>query len=100
MVFSSNIVGFFDHQYFLKETVSVLDFLHRDSYQRQTPSKSTTVVLMWASIHNHAQTRLNSSGSDFGWSECDVATLKIVQNGGLIKFWRPEFFPSIYYLTF
>ena len=29
----SQIVGFFDHQYHWEETTSVLEFLHRDSYQ-------------------------------------------------------------------
>ena len=41
---ANQIVGFCDHQYRWKEIISILDFLHGDSYWRKISSKSAAVV--------------------------------------------------------
>ena len=55
---SNQAVGFFDHQYLRKETINVLDFLHKDSYQREIVSKSSTVGWTWPGVPSEDQTCL------------------------------------------
>ena len=52
----------------INKTILVLDFFHGDSFQRKTPSKSTTVSRVLPGMPSHDQTSLNLLGSDFGWS--------------------------------
>ena len=35
MLLSYQTAGFFDNRYLLKETINVLDFLNKDSYQKR-----------------------------------------------------------------
>ena len=58
------------------ETVNVLDFLHRDSYQKKITCKITTVGCVWPDVPCHSQTYLGLSGGDFVWSGGCIATLK------------------------
>ena len=62
MFLSNHIAGFFDHQYPWKETISVLDILHRDSCQEKIASKKTTIGWVWLGKLSHASTCLNLSG--------------------------------------
>ena len=52
---SNQIVGFFDHQYLWKERSCVLNFLHRNSFQKKA-SYSTAVGCVWPDMPSHAQT--------------------------------------------
>ena len=38
-----SVRGFFDHQYLWKETINVLDNLHKNKYQGKIAYKTTTV---------------------------------------------------------
>ena len=42
MLLTSQIAGFFYHQYLWKELISILDFLNEASYQGKVASKTTT----------------------------------------------------------
>ena len=68
MLLSKQVAGFFYHQYLCKETISVLDFLHRDNSQGKIASKSTDVGYMWSGVASHVQTCLSLSRGDYGWS--------------------------------
>ena len=54
----------------------VLEFLHRDIYQKKIASKNTAVGCVWPGVRSHAQTCRNLSGSDFGWSGGSTVTSK------------------------
>ena len=36
MLATNEIAGFFDHQYFWKKSINILDFVHEDNHQRKT----------------------------------------------------------------
>ena len=54
MFLFNHIAGFFDHQYLSKETISVLDILHRDSCQKKIAFKKTTIGWVWPVKPSHA----------------------------------------------
>ena len=61
----NDIAAFFDHQYFWKETSSILDLLHGDSYPVNVTCKITTFAKVWPGIPNHIQACLSLSEDDF-----------------------------------
>ena len=71
-VLSNQIAGFFDHQYLRKHTISVLYFLHGDSYLGKIVSKRTIIVSVWSAT---SRLNINMSVGEFGWSEGSIATL-------------------------
>lgn len=74
----NNIVGFFDHQNLYNKTIR---FCYRDSYQRKIALFKEGVLLLLGfgqAYPSLAQTYLNLSKGDFGWSWVGVGTLKVV----------------------
>ena len=69
---SNQIVRTFDHQYIWKETINVLDFLHRDICKKKIASYSTSISCVWPGIPSDAQTCPNLLGGEFGWSGAGV----------------------------
>ena len=67
MLLPSQVAEFFDHQYVRKETINVLDFLHRDINQKKIASKSTFVGYdqVCPAMPSHSQTFLNFSKGGF-----------------------------------
>ena len=59
VLWSNKITGFFDHQYRWKEAIYALDFLRRDSNQRKTVCKATTIVCVLPCNSSYAQTWLD-----------------------------------------
>lgn len=54
--------------------------MHRDIYQGQISSKTTTVGWVWPDMPSHAQTCVNFSGGDFGSSRGGMTTSKTVKS--------------------
>ena len=47
MLSTNQIAVFLDHQYFWKESIFTLDFLHGDNYQGKVGSETTAFVWVW-----------------------------------------------------
>ena len=79
--FISQTAGFVDHRYSRNQPVNVVDFLHRDTYQRKITSKVTAVGWVWLDVLRPKLVR-----GDFGRSRCVIVTLRIIKNERSIKF--------------
>ena len=75
-----------DHHFLWKQTIIVLNFLHRCSYEGEIARYNTSVGWVWPDVSSHVQTGQNLSGSNFGWSVGGMVTLKIIQSERLIEF--------------
>ena len=69
MLSSGKIAGLFDNQYLKKETIIVMNSLHKDSYQEQ--------ICAWFCVAWCTQSRPDSPRvvmGKFGWFEGSLAT--------------------------
>ena len=64
---------------FSNETFNVIDFLHRDSYQRKIGCTTTTVDWVWPGLPKLVK-------GDFRCSGGLMATIKIIKNKLFIEF--------------
>ena len=68
------------YQYLWKETISVLDFLHKGSHQREIACMATTFAWVLSGMPSHVQTCLGSLGVSFIRQGGDMSALKIIHN--------------------
>ena len=50
MLSANQIVGFFDHQYFWKESVDILDLVHGDNHHGMVAYETATFLWVWPNV--------------------------------------------------
>ena len=99
MLLSYKITGFFDHQYLSRETLSILDFLYRDSNQGKIAYKTTLLVECGQPCPVTPDMPKLTRG-EFVWTGGSMATFKKNSKGKINYIIREKCLFIMYYITF